>query len=113
MARSTSVQKGQRLNMAFKLIARGCTLNHAASALVKQFHISPRQAYRYLQKARHMETPMPIVDPAIPITIKIPSNTASKLYAHANTYGLTTSKIVRHAINAFFVESEKKHGKTL
>jgi len=40
------------LNAAFDLIASGYSLNEAAEALVEQFNLSRRQAYRYLQEAQ-------------------------------------------------------------
>jgi len=51
MARSTDVQKSERLNAAHSLLARGIGMQEAVVSLSHQFGISRRQAYRYLQEA--------------------------------------------------------------
>jgi len=54
MARSTRTERAQRVNAAFDLLAQGYSLNEAAEALVVQFDLSLRQAYRYLQEAQSL-----------------------------------------------------------
>jgi hypothetical protein len=101
MKRSTNNEKSQRLRKAFELVAHGYTMNRAAALLVGEFGISLRQAYRYLKEAQRIGQPMPIVEPGIPITIKIPRSVALKLRTYAQTSNLTMGEIVGNAILTF------------
>ena len=94
----------QRLNAAFHLIACGHTLVDAALALTEQFGLSRRQAYRYLQQAENMVSPIAGSVPNIPITIKLPSDVAAQLRAFAATSELTIGEIVAQAMRAFLAK---------
>jgi len=63
MSRSTLSERAQRLNAAFHLLADGRSLNEAAEAMAEQHRISRRQAYRYLQEARHSSSPVAVAEP--------------------------------------------------
>ena len=52
MARSTDAQKAERLNAAHSLLARGTGMAEAVVLLSRQFGLSRRQAYRYVQEAQ-------------------------------------------------------------
>src|SRR6266550_3725182 len=52
MARSTDAQKAERLNAAHRLLARGQSGGEAALSLSRQFTMSRRQAYRYIEEAQ-------------------------------------------------------------
>jgi len=52
MARSTDAQKAERLNAAHRLLARGQSVGEAGLSLSRQFTMSRRQAYRYIEEAR-------------------------------------------------------------
>lgn len=106
MSRSTHAERAQRLNAAFDLLARGYTLAEAATALIGQFGLSRRQAYRYLQEAQGIKAPVPVTAPSIPITIKVPKEVVVKLRAYAQTSGLTIGEIVARAVLSFL---EKVH----
>jgi predicted DNA-binding transcriptional regulator YafY len=62
MSRSTLSERAQRLNSAFHLLADGRSLNEAAEAMAEQHRISRRQAYRYLQEARHTSSPVAVAE---------------------------------------------------
>ena len=94
MARSTQSERAQRLNAAFDLILRGYSLTEAAEALVEQFDLSLRQAYRYLQEAQNIKRPVEVSEPTIPITIKVPGDVVGKLRAYAQASGLTIGETV-------------------
>ena len=101
MARSTDAQKSERLNAAHSLLARGLGLRGAVTSLSRQFGISQRQAYRYLQEAETIGHPVPVVAPSVPITLKIPGNIVGEVRAYSVISGLTLSEIVTRAITAF------------
>lgn len=109
MARSTHSERAQRLNAAFDLIARGYSLNEAAEALVEQFGLSPRQAYRYLQEAQGLKRPVAVRAPTIPITIKVPGDVVVELRAYAQTSGQTIGETVARALGAFLAKA-RRHG---
>ncbi len=109
MARSTRTEKAQRLNAAFDLIARGQNLNEAAEALVEQFGLSLRQAYRYLQQAQGIKRPVQVSEPSIPITIKVPGDVVMKLRAYARASGMTIGQTVARAVLRFLAQA-RRHG---
>ena len=61
MARSTDAQKAERLNAAHRLLARGQSVGEAALSLSRQFAMSRRQAYRYIEEAQLIGRPVPVV----------------------------------------------------
>lgn len=109
MSRSTHSERAQRLNAAFDLIARGYSLNEAAEALVEQFELSLRQAYRYLQEAQRIKRPVEVSAPTIPITIKMPGEVVVKLRAYAQASGLTIGETVARAVSRFLAKASR-HG---
>ncbi len=109
MARSTRTEKAQRLNAAFELIAGGQNLNEAADALVAQFGLSLRQAYRYLRDAQELKRPVQVTEPSIPITIKVPRDVVIKLRAHAHASGITIGQTVARAVLRFLAKA-RPHG---
>jgi hypothetical protein len=84
-------------------------MREAAVSLSRQFGISRRQAYRYLQEADTIGHPVPVVAPSVPITLKIPSNIVSEVRAYSVTSGLTRSEIVTLAITGFLT-AVRGHG---
>ena len=109
MARSNRSERAQRLNAAFDLLAHGYSLNEAAAALVEQFDLSPRQAYRYLQEAQGIKRPVQVCAPTIPITIKVPGDVVVKLRAYAQASGLTIGETVARAVLHFLAKASR-HG---
>ena len=101
MARSTDAQKAERLNAAHSLLARGVGMAEAAVSLSRQFRLSRRQAYRYLQEAQAIGHAVPLVAPSVPITLKMPANVVHNVRAYSVISGLTISEIVTRAITAF------------
>src|SRR5262249_23596429 len=72
MSRSTDAQKAERLNAAHRLLARGQSVGEAALSLSRQFAMSRRQAYRYVEEAQLMGRPVPVVEAATAVTFKLP-----------------------------------------
>lgn len=109
MSRSTHSERAQRLNAAFDLLARNYTLAEAAAALTQEFSLSRRQAYRYLQQAQGIESPVPVCAPRLAITLKVPEDVVVKLRAHAQTSGLRLGDIVAYAVLSF-LDKARRHG---
>ncbi len=109
MARSTRAQKAERLNVAHGLLAEGRSMAEAATMLSREFGLSRRQAYRYLQEAQAIGHPVAVSEASVPITLKIPGSVARELRAYANSSGLTLGEIVARAVLRF-LSAARKHG---
>lgn len=109
MARSTQAQRAERVRAAQELLARGTSMVEAAVALSRDFGLSRRQAYRYLEESQAVASPPVVAEASVTITLKIPSNIVRELRAYSAISGLTMSEIVRRAITAF-LSAARGHG---
>jgi hypothetical protein len=109
MARSTKADKARQLNAAHQLLERDMELSEAAQNLAREFNLSLRQAYRYLEEAAHLDQPVEIAEATVPITLKLPPATVRLLRAYAKSNGLTIGTIVTRALDAF-LGGPKRHG---
>jgi len=98
MARSTKTQKALNLNAAHGLLSRGSSVAEAVTILARERNISLRQAYRYLQGARGLGRAIPVGEPSVPATFKIPRDVLTQLRAYSRRSGLPRSAIVTEAI---------------
>jgi predicted DNA-binding transcriptional regulator YafY len=105
MARSTDAQKAERLNAAHRLLARGQSVGEAALSLSRQFTMSRRQAYRYIEEAQLIGRPVPVVETATAVTFKLPPSLVDAVRARAAAEGTTISDMVRRALRAFLGEA--------
>jgi predicted DNA-binding transcriptional regulator YafY len=101
MPRSTKADKARQLNVAHRLLARNVSLPEAAQRLARQFGLSLRQAYRYLEEAAALGEPVEVAEATVPITLKLPPSTVRLLRAHARRSGLAIGVIVTRALDAF------------
>jgi hypothetical protein len=81
----------------------------AAVALSRDFGLSRRQAYRYLEEAQAVASPPVVAEASVTIALKIPSNIVRELRAYSAISGLTMSEIVRRAISGF-LSAARGHG---
>jgi predicted DNA-binding transcriptional regulator YafY len=95
------VHKVRLLNAAYGLLAQRTELAEAARRLADEFALSPRQAYRYLEQAATLSEPVPVVEPTVTITFKLPVSIVRALRAAARRSGLTLGQIVTQALAAF------------
>jgi hypothetical protein len=109
MPRSTKADKARQLNAAHRLLQRNVALPEAAQLLTRQFALSLRQAYRYLEEAAALDAPVEVVESTVPITLKLPPSTVRALRAYARSSGQTIGVIVTRALLAFLT-SLKRHG---
>ncbi len=109
MARSTKAEKAQHLNAARVLLQRHVALPEAVRRLSRQFDLSERQAYRYLEKASQLDRAVEVPEATVPITLKLPPRTVEVLRKYARSSGLTIGAIVTGALNAF-LRTLKRHG---
>jgi predicted DNA-binding transcriptional regulator YafY len=109
MARSTKADKARLLNAAHRLLEHNTELSEAAQTLSREFDLSLRQAYRYLEQAAELGHPVPVEEASIPITLKLPPSTVRLLRSHAASTGLTLGEIVTRALGAFLT-ALRRHG---
>ena len=76
-------------------------------ALSREFGLSRRQAYRYLELARTGRPAPPVAENSITITLKMPESLAGDLRAHASKHDLTTSEVIRRAVSAFLAAKRR------
>jgi hypothetical protein len=74
-----------------------------------KFGLSERQAYRYLNEAAHLDRPVEVVEATVPITLKVPAQTAHLLRACARSTGLSIGTIVTRAL-VLFLKTQRRHG---
>jgi len=101
MPRSTDLQKTERLNAAHGLLARGLSVAEAALSLSRQFAMSRRQAYRYVEEAHSMPRPVPIAEPTMAVTFKLAPSLVDAVRTRATTERTTISDMVSRALRAF------------
>jgi hypothetical protein len=109
MSRSTKADKARLLNAAHGLLARNIELPEAAKRLSREFDMSLRQAYRYLEQAAKLGHPVPVEEASVPITLKLPPRTVHMLRSYAASSGLTLGEIVTRALRAF-LSAVRRHG---
>jgi hypothetical protein len=109
MARSTKADKARHLNAARGLLQRQMVLSDAARRLSREFDLSQRQAYRYLQQASQLQQAVEIPEATVPVTLKLPPRTVEALRKYARGSGLTIGAIVTAALNTF-LGPLKRHG---
>jgi len=109
MTRSTKADKARQLNAARKLLEDNAELSEAAQGLSRDFDLSLRQAYRYLEEAARLKQPVAITEVTVPITLKLPPTTVRLLRAYAKSSGLTIGTVVTRAL-ATFLGALKRHG---
>src|ERR1700739_2923902 len=109
MTRSTKAEKARQVNAARGLLQRHVALPEAVQRLSREFNLSERQAYRYLEEASQLDRPVEVTEATVPITLKIPPSPARLLRAYARSSGLTIGAIVARALNAF-LSTRRRHG---
>ena len=109
MSRSTKADKARQLNTARQLLKRNVALREAAQSLSREFRLSLRQGYRYLEQAAELDAPVPITEATVPITLKLPPRTVQGLRAYARSSGQSIGAIVARALEAF-LGALRRHG---
>ena len=109
MSRSTKTEKAHQLNAARALLQRQVALPEAVQRLSREFDLSERQAYRYLQQASQLDRPVEVPEATVPVTLKLPPRTVERLRKYACSSGLTMGAIVTGALNRF-LRPRKRHG---
>lgn len=108
MTRATQPEKAERLNLAWQLLRRHGLLPDVADELGRRCGMSKRQAYRYLERAQHMDGPIPVGDTKVAFTVKLSRALVDRLRRYAASTGLTLSEVVSRAIVALLSRGRKR-----
>ena len=104
------MHKGRLLNAAYRLLGQRIETADAARQLADQFALSRRQAYRYLEQAGALSAPVPVVEPTVAITFKLPVSMVRALRVYARRSELTLGQIVTQALAAFLGAFPRRRG---
>ena len=110
MSRATKAHKARLLNAAYRLLGQRIETAEAARQLADQFALSLRQAYRYLEQAAALNAPVPVVEPTVAITFKLPVSILRALRVYARRRGLTLGQIVTQALAVFLSAFHRRRG---
>jgi hypothetical protein len=100
MPRASEVDKAERLNRARDLLRKRVALADAVGQLVRDFSVSPRQAYRYLDQAQRLQGPVFAGEAKLAFTVKLPQSLIQRVRRYATTKGLSISEVVSRALLA-------------
>jgi predicted DNA-binding transcriptional regulator YafY len=101
MPRSTDSQRAERLNAAHGLLARGLSVAEACVSLANRFAMSRRQAYRYVREAQSLTVPVPLTEPSVAVTFKLPPSLVSRVRMRAAADRTTIGETVARALSAY------------
>ena len=110
MARATKAEKARLLNAAYPLLGQEMERAEAARHLGREFALSRRQAYRYLQEAAGLSDPVPAVEPTVAVTFKLPVSTVRAIRAYARRSGLSLGQVVTRAVTALVDTVHQRRG---
>ena len=100
MPRASESEKAERLNRARDLLRHVDQLSESVERLARDCSISPRQAYRYLERAQRLKQPIPPSEAKLAFTIKLPGSLIQRVRAYAAAKGLSISEVVSRALLA-------------
>jgi hypothetical protein len=101
MAKSSQSERAQRINAAVEILRQHGSLAQAASAVAARFALSKRQAYRYVREANRVGERVPIPEPKVAFTVKLPRDLIGAVRRLATSTGQPLSDIVTQALEAF------------
>ena len=100
MSRASEAQKAERLNRARVLLRQTDQLTEAVERLAQDCSISSRQAYRYLQQAQRLKEPVPVSEPKLAFTVKLPHSLIQRVRSYASVKSISISEVVSRALMA-------------
>jgi hypothetical protein len=101
VSRASAANQTERINMAIELLKKKASLGEAVSSLARRCHLSPRQAYRYLQQAHALDKPLPIPESKAVFTVKLPPSLIKAVRRKARRQGQHISDLVARALEDF------------
>ncbi len=103
--RARADQVARRINAAVELLDGGMGLADAIVTVARRYRLSPRQARRYVERARD-EGAMEVPGPKVVFTVKLPAVLVRQVRRAARATGQTISALVTQALGEFL----ERHG---
>jgi Ribbon-helix-helix protein, copG family len=102
--RVDAIEYATRINAAVVLVEAGMPVAEATTALASRWGVSQRQAHRYVDAAV-TGGQVPVPEPSVVFTVKLPAALAQRVRAHARDRGITISAAVTRALTEFVTRS--------
>jgi hypothetical protein len=106
--RASSGEHAERVNAAAQLAGAGMPAGEAARVLAARFGCSLRQARRYVDQAAASGR-VPVPEPGVVFTVKLPGRLAAAVREHARASGRTISAVVAQALEEFLAGGRRNH----
>ena len=98
--RARADQYAQRVNPASKLLAADTDSAEVVRLLARRYHLSERQAWRYVEQARDQGT-VEVPRPKVVFTVKLPTDLVRHVRRQAKRSEQTISALVAQALKEF------------
>jgi predicted DNA-binding transcriptional regulator YafY len=95
--RARVAQYAERVNRALGLLRR-FPLAAVLRTLARGYRVSPRQARRYVDAAQQHPQGVPVPEPTVVFTVKLPASLARRLRALARATGVSLSSVVTRGL---------------
>lgn len=95
--RAEASQYAERVNRAVALLRHG-PVETVLPVLVRRYQISRRQARRYVGAAQQHPQGLPVPEPTVAFTVKLPVRMVRQVRAQATATGLRLSTLVTRAL---------------
>jgi len=104
MSRSTDIEHAIRINATLSLLHQKQGVAKTVQVLCRQFGISRRQAYRYIDIAECQENGVMVPEPKKVFTVKLPLGLIKQIRQQARRNGRSISDIVIEALHYFLTK---------
>ena len=95
--RARMAQYAERVNRALSLLGR-VSPPAVLRTLARRYRVSPRQARRYVEAAAQHPQGLPVPEPTVVFTVKLPVSLARRLRALARSTGESLSSLVTRGL---------------
>jgi hypothetical protein len=95
--RARLAQYAERVNRALGLLRRSPPAA-VLRTLARRYRVSPRQARRYVDAAQQHPQGLPVPEPTVVFTVKLPASLARRLRALARATGVSLSSLVTRGL---------------
>jgi hypothetical protein len=104
MSRSTDIEHATRINATLSLLHQKQDIAGVVQVLCRQFVISRRQAYRYIEIAECQENGVVVPELKKVFTVKLPIRLIGQIRQKAQRSGRSISDIVTEALRHFLTK---------
>ncbi len=96
--RATSSEIATRMNAAAALLRQGNSVGDVVHKMAHVYEVSLLQAHRYVDAAQKETMPLPVPEPKVVLTVKVPQSLPGRLRKMAKSKGRSLSDLVTRAL---------------